>query len=263
MSMKDEASSRKINLNMGEWDNSIFYPVNIIEWDATIFIFIRRVILYSEEGAMVTFSICQDQGSKCILLSLTSNKFRVADDALPHFFQRYSNLGDEQEYLPQDMYRVKEYADRNKAHTAIFKNGEDITLQLSLPITDAMKEEGNDSQRHSQLIEIDPADEKLMQEITKAIEDHISDSEFNVTKLQETIGIGSKLLYRKTKQNTGMSPVEFIRYVRMKQAALLLSQGKFSVSSVMYMVGFSNSGYFSKCFQKEFGVTPTQYKRNS
>ena len=263
MSMKDEASSRKINLNMGEWDNSIFYPVNIIEWDATIFIFIRSVILYSEEGAMVTFSICQDQGSKCILLSLTSNKFRVADDALPHFFQRYSKLGDEQEYLPQDMYRVKEYADRNKAHTAIFKNGEDITLQLSLPITDAMKEEGNDSQRHSQLIEIDPADEKLMQEITKAIEDHISDSEFNVTKLQETIGIGSKLLYRKTKQNTGMSPVEFIRYVRMKQAALLLSQGKFSVSSVMYMVGFSNSGYFSKCFQKEFGVTPTQYKRNS
>lgn len=263
MSMKDEASERKVSLTLGEWDGTICYPVNIIEWDAMIYIFIRSVILYSKAGASVSLSISREPGSKSIMLSLTSSNFRVGEDALPHFFQRYSRLCDSQDDLPQDMYQVKDYAERNRAHTAILKSGDNIILQLSLPIADALKGEDPDSRRHPQLIEIDPADEKLMQEITKAIENHISDSEFNVTRLQETLGVGGRLLYRKTKQNTGMSPVEFIRYVRMKQAALLLAQGKFSISSVMYMVGFSNSGYFSKCFQKEFGVTPTQYKRNN
>jgi len=54
--------------------------------------------------------------------------------------------------------------------------------------------------------------------------------------------------------------VEFIRSVRMKKAAMLLRQQKFSVAEVMYMVGFSNHSYFSKCFKAEFNVTPLQYK---
>ena len=45
----------------------------------------------------------------------------------------------------------------------------------------------------------------------------------------------------------------------MKKAAMLLEQKKFSVAEVMYMVGFSSSSYFSKCFQNEFGVTPKQF----
>ena len=61
----------------------------------------------------------------------------------------------------------------------------------------------------------------------------------------------------------GLSPVEYIRLIRMKRAAILLSQSKFSVSEVMYSVGFTNSGYFSKCFQKAFGTTPTKYAQQS
>ena len=79
--------------------------------------------------------------------------------------------------------------------------------------------------------------------------------------LQDVIGIGGKQLYRKTKAITGRTPVEYIREMRMKRAAELLSQGKFSVSEVMYTVGFSNSSYFSKCFSKEYGMTPTEYMK--
>lgn len=50
-----------------------------------------------------------------------------------------------------------------------------------------------------------------------------------------------------------MSPVEYIKSIRMKKAAMLLQQKKFTVAEVMYMVGFSNHSYFSKCFQAEFG----------
>lgn len=105
------------------------------------------------------------------------------------------------------------------------------------------------------------ADQRLLKKITEAIEQHMIDSDFNVTTLQETIGVGGKQLYRKLKAMTGMTPVEYIRNMRMKKAALMLNEGKFSVSEVMYTVGFSNSSYFSKCFSKAFGMTPTEYMK--
>ena len=105
----------------------------------------------------------------------------------------------------------------------------------------------------------DSSDARLLAKITEAVEEHIADAEFNVTRLQETLGLGSKLLYRKVKQMTGKTPVEFIRHIRMQRAAVLLRDGRFSVSEVMYMVGFSNSSYFSKVFQKTYGITPNDY----
>lgn len=101
-------------------------------------------------------------------------------------------------------------------------------------------------------------DEKFLSNITQIIEDHISDSDLNVNALCELSGINNKQIYRKLKQLTGMSPVEYIKSIRMKKAAMLLNQKKFSVAEVMYMVGFSNHSYFSKCFQAEFGKTPRE-----
>lgn len=106
-------------------------------------------------------------------------------------------------------------------------------------------------------------DEKFLADITRIIEDHVADSELNVNALCELSGIGNKQVYRKVKQLTGLSPVEYIKSIRMKKAAMLLEQGKFSVAEVMYMVGFSSSSYFSKCFQGEFGVTPKQFMEDS
>ncbi len=105
------------------------------------------------------------------------------------------------------------------------------------------------------------ADRRLLKEITEVIEAHMIDSDFNVTTLQEMVGMGGKQLYRKLKAITGMTPVEYIRNLRMHKAALMLKEGKFSVSEVMYTVGFSNNSYFSKCFSKAFGTTPTEYMK--
>ncbi|GHV23609.1 hypothetical protein FACS189428_7340 [Clostridia bacterium] len=102
-------------------------------------------------------------------------------------------------------------------------------------------------------------DEKFLSEITKIIEERIDDPDLNVNSLSTLSAIGSKQIYRKLKQLTGMSPVEYIRSIRMKKAAMLLSQNKFTVSEVMYMVGFSSSSYFSKCFQAEFGTMPKNW----
>ena len=103
------------------------------------------------------------------------------------------------------------------------------------------------------------SDEKFLINITQIIEDHMADSNLNVNGLCELSGTGSKQIYRKIKQLTGMSPVEYIKSIRMKKAAMLLQQKKFTIAEVMYMVGYSNPSYFSKCFQSVFGKTPKQY----
>ena len=89
----------------------------------------------------------------------------------------------------------------------------------------------------------------------------MGNSDFGVEDIGAEIGLSRVQLYRKVKALTGMTPVEYIRDLRMQKAAKLLSAGKFSVSEVMYTVGFSNSSYFSKCFSKVFGMTPTEYMK--
>lgn len=125
----------------------------------------------------------------------------------------------------------------------------------------ARSESSEEEKKEVNVSELDVSDKRLLEEINEAIEKHMIDSDFNVSMLQDVIGIGGKQLYRKTKAITGRTPVEYIREMRMSRAAELLSQGKFSVSEVMYTVGFSNSSYFSKCFSKEYGMTPTEYMK--
>ena len=108
-------------------------------------------------------------------------------------------------------------------------------------------------------VEVTSPDEQFLANVTQLIEEHIADAELNVNALCEWTGISSKQMYRKLKQLTGQTPVEYIKSIRMKKAAILLKQHKFTVAEVMYMVGFSNHSYFSKCFQAAFGVTPKQY----
>ena len=108
-------------------------------------------------------------------------------------------------------------------------------------------------------IEAESYDEKFLSGITRIIEDRLSDSDLNVTALCEISGISNKQIYRKLKQLTGTTPVEYIKSIRMKKAAMLLRQRKFTVAEVMYMVGFSNHSYFSKCFKAEFDKTPWQF----
>lgn len=106
-------------------------------------------------------------------------------------------------------------------------------------------------------------DEKLLKKITQIIEEHISDSDLNVQKLTSISGIGDKKIYRRIKLLTGQTTVEYIKTIRLKKAAALLSQHKFSIGEVMHMVGFSNPSYFSKCFSEKYGKTPKQYMESS
>ena len=102
-------------------------------------------------------------------------------------------------------------------------------------------------------------DELLMERIMKAINANISDSDFNVETLTKEVGISRVQLHRKMKELTGISTSEFIRNIRLEQAARLLKEQKINVTQVAYTVGFSNLAHFSTIFRKHFGVAPSEY----
>ncbi len=109
-------------------------------------------------------------------------------------------------------------------------------------------------------IEAESVSEKQLAKIAKIVEENISDPDLNVTQLCEKADIPNKQLYRIIKKLVGLSPLDYIRKVRLQKAAMLLGQHRFTVSEVCYMVGFKNPSYFAKCFTEHFGVKPSLYR---
>ena len=101
--------------------------------------------------------------------------------------------------------------------------------------------------------------ERLLDLVTRTIEEHIDDTELNVKSLCEKTGIGNKQLGRLIKKYAGVTPVEYIRQIRMKKAVVLLSQHKFTIAEIAYMVGFGTPSYFTRCFIAQYGCKPSQY----
>lgn len=108
-------------------------------------------------------------------------------------------------------------------------------------------------------IVISSLDEQLLKKALQIVEDNISNDQFDITTFSMELGVSRTLLFTKIKAWTNCTPNEFIQEVRMKRAAQLLEQGNLNVSEVGYQVGYKNPKYFSKCFHKKFGLSPTGY----
>ncbi|MEN0048424.1 MAG: two-component regulator propeller domain-containing protein [Bacteroidota bacterium] len=108
-------------------------------------------------------------------------------------------------------------------------------------------------------IAVTSADEEFLKKAVSIIEDHMSDSEFNVEALVKEMYISRSKLYLKLKALTGQSTSEFMRTVRLKRAVQLLEKSDYTIKEIMYMTGFNTASYFSKCFKKQFGVVPSEY----
>ena len=108
-------------------------------------------------------------------------------------------------------------------------------------------------------VKVEGNDDMLMKRIMKSVNEHLSDPEYNVERMSEDIGISRAQLHRKMKEITGISSSEFIRNIRLEQAAKLLSEGKINITQVAYAVGYNNQTHFSTVFKKHFGMSPTEY----
>ena len=103
-------------------------------------------------------------------------------------------------------------------------------------------------------------DKHFMEELYKLMEEELSNSELDVTRITKLLYISRTKLYYKIKGLTGETPSSFFRTYKLNRAAELLKGGKHTVAEIADMTGFSTQSHFSVVFKKQFGVTPTEYK---
>lgn len=107
---------------------------------------------------------------------------------------------------------------------------------------------------------VENIDDVFLGKFLAQIEAVYADSDYNVEKLSETLGLSRGHLHRKIKELTGISPVDFLRNYRLGKAAELLRQKKFTISEVAYRTGFTSPAYFAKCFKAVYHTTPTEFQ---
>ncbi len=98
---------------------------------------------------------------------------------------------------------------------------------------------------------------RLLDVMNKQLENNT----LTVDDLVEEMNMGRTVFFNKLKSMTGLSPVEFIREMRIKRAAQLLEERQYNITEVTYMVGMNDSRYFAKCFKNTYGITPSEYRK--
>jgi len=106
-------------------------------------------------------------------------------------------------------------------------------------------------------------DNKFLQKAMDIVYLHLSDTDFNVVKFGEKMAMSRQQMHRKFRALVNQSATEFIRIIRLKKAAELLSQKSGTVSEIAFDVGFNTLSYFTKSFQEHFGITPSEYTDKS
>lgn len=107
------------------------------------------------------------------------------------------------------------------------------------------------------------ADKKFIDEIYRIIARNYANTEFRMDDMASELNMSRTQFYRKIQGALDMTPNDLLRLERLKHAAALLKAGSYRISEVCYMTGFSSPSYFSKCFLKQFGLTPTDFISDS
>lgn len=112
---------------------------------------------------------------------------------------------------------------------------------------------------HMKSMAYSKADEQFLETLNERIDKNMEDQDLDVEKLAKILHITRITLYRKIKAITNLTPIELITITRLKKAAALLLQSDYRVYEVADMVGFSSQSNFARSFQKQFGMSPTDY----
>jgi YesN/AraC family two-component response regulator len=104
-------------------------------------------------------------------------------------------------------------------------------------------------------------DQKFIKKSIEIVKKNLDNANFSVEQFALEIGMSRSSLFLKLKSVTGQSSSEFIRTIRVNNAAELIRSQKYSISEIVYMVGFSDPKYFRTCFKKQFGILPSRYNK--
>jgi AraC-like DNA-binding protein len=100
---------------------------------------------------------------------------------------------------------------------------------------------------------------RFLHQATAVIERHLDDCDWTIEAFASEMCLSHTALFQKLKMAVGISPLEFVREIRLKKACQLICEGDHNIASISYMVGFSDPKYFTRVFKKRFGIPPSQY----
>lgn len=110
-------------------------------------------------------------------------------------------------------------------------------------------------------MQMNKSDEEFMNKVISIIEENITDDNFGVERMAEILCMSRSSLLRKIKTLFNLSPVDFIRLIKLKKAAELIQEGKHRIGDICYLVGINSTSYFSKIFLKQFGMSPKEFEK--
>ena len=103
-------------------------------------------------------------------------------------------------------------------------------------------------------------EDELLMKLQREVEDHLTESTFNIARLASVVAMSERQLYRTVKRISGLTPSQFVREIRLKKAMLYIEQNRFAtISELSHAVGFEYPGYFTSVFEKRFGNKPADY----
>ncbi|KXX69803.1 hypothetical protein AVL50_13010 [Flammeovirga sp. SJP92] len=108
---------------------------------------------------------------------------------------------------------------------------------------------------HLEIVQLEKTDQQFLERLNRIIHQRINDHQLDVMSLCTALGIGKTTLSEKLRSMLNISPAEYIKKIRLKEAHRLLTQEQYSVSEAAYAIGFTPS-YFSTAFKKQYGVSP-------
>ncbi len=117
-------------------------------------------------------------------------------------------------------------------------------------------------QATARMLATNPIDKEILDRATAVIEQHLDDTEFNVTVFAREMAMARTNLFTKLKAITGQTPNDFILTIRLKKGALMLRNNpELNVTEIADRIGFSSPRYFSKCFKEVYQVSPLAYRK--
>ncbi|NAS30467.1 helix-turn-helix domain-containing protein [Flavobacteriaceae bacterium R38] len=108
-------------------------------------------------------------------------------------------------------------------------------------------------------VTVNATDQRFLDKLKEIVDTKIIDSQFDVNQFATLLGMSRMQLHRKLKALTGQSATEFIRRQRLKLAEELLKKPEVNIAQVGYAVGFENPSYFTRCFKKYYGMSPSEF----
>ena len=105
-------------------------------------------------------------------------------------------------------------------------------------------------------------DRKFMERVVEYIEENLVRDDLSIDIIAMEMAMSRSVFFKKIKSLTGQSPQDFVRDIKMKKAASLLQERKYSIGEIAYLTGYPNAKYFSTAFKKYYGCTPTEYVTN-